>query len=137
MVPSVGEDSTHLETQWSAVFRGAVIVCVARRASNPSELFMEVGASAKVIMVRLAASAVAATQPAWLCRLGDNAAGPPLTSATKHFGSLEVLVSQDLVDQMEPFHELLVRARPLRERLTGINAINNIHGLLLSYRSRF
>jgi hypothetical protein len=56
--------------------------------------------------------------------------------ATTGFCSQELLGLENLVDQIEPLHQHLVRALPLRERLTGTNAIDNIHGLLLGDGSR-
>jgi hypothetical protein len=56
--------------------------------------------------------------------------------ATTAFGSQKLLGPEDLIDQIEPLHQRLVRTMRLGERPTGINAIDNIHGLLLGDGSR-
>jgi hypothetical protein len=50
-----------------------------------------------------------------------------LAPATETVGSQELLSLEDLVDQIEPFHQGLVRTMPLDEAPTGTDAIDNMH----------
>jgi hypothetical protein len=43
----------------------------------------------------------------------EDVAGPSPTVATKGFGSQKLLGFENLVDQVKPFHQRLVRALPL------------------------